>query len=89
MSWFTRKKKGITTSTEEKKETPGGLWYKCPSCKKLTPSNEHIQNMFVCTGCDYHEKIGSAEYFNIIFENYICFRCIRKSNSGNHFKHFF
>jgi acetyl-CoA carboxylase carboxyl transferase subunit beta len=69
MSWFTRKKKGITTSTEEKKETPGGLWYKCPSCKKLTPSNEHIQHKFVCGFCDYHEKIGSAEYFNIIFDN--------------------
>ncbi len=69
MSWFTRKKKGITTSTEEKKETPGGLWYKCPSCKKLTPSNEQIQNVYVCSACEYHEKIGSAEYFSIIFDN--------------------
>jgi acetyl-CoA carboxylase carboxyl transferase subunit beta len=69
MSWFQRIKKGITTSTKEKKETPEGLWYKCPSCKKVIPSNEHIQNMYVCTDCDYHEKIGSAEYFDLIFDN--------------------
>lgn len=69
MSWFKRIKKGITTSTKEKKETPEGLWYKCPSCKKLTPSNEHAQNLYVCTDCDYHEKIGSAEYFELIFDN--------------------
>jgi acetyl-CoA carboxylase carboxyl transferase subunit beta len=71
MSWFKRIKKGITTSTREKKETPEGLWYKCPSCKKLTPTDEHMQNMYVCPNpeCEYHEKIGSAEYFEIIFDN--------------------
>ncbi|MBA3705359.1 MAG: acetyl-CoA carboxylase carboxyl transferase subunit beta, partial [Bacteroidetes bacterium] len=71
MSWFKRIKKGITTSTKEKKETPEGLWYKCPSCKKLSPSNEHAQNVYVCINaeCEYHEKIGSTEYFEIIFDN--------------------
>lgn len=69
MSWFKRIKKGITTSTKEKKETPEGLWYKCPSCKKLANSNEHAQNLYVCAECDYHEKIGSTEYFELIFDN--------------------
>lgn len=69
MSWFKRIKKGITTSTKEKKETPEGLWYKCPSCKKLANSNEHALNLYVCAECDYHEKIGSAEYFELIFDN--------------------
>ncbi len=69
MSWFKRVKKGITTSTEDKKETPEGLWYKCQSCKKLISSNEHVQNLYVCSQCDYHEKIGSAEYFEFIFDN--------------------
>jgi len=67
MSWFNRKKSGITTS--EKKETPGGLWYKCPSCKKLTPSDEQLHNLYVCPVCDYHEKIGSKEYFEILFDD--------------------
>lgn len=69
MSWFKRIKGGITTSTREKKETPEGLWYKCPSCKKITPTKDHSQNKYVCPECSYHEKIGSAEYFEILFDN--------------------
>lgn len=71
MSWFKRIKEGITTSTKDKKETPEGLWYKCPKCKKISTSEEHAANKYVCTNpdCEYHEKIGSAEYFEILFDN--------------------
>ncbi len=69
MSWFKRIKEGITTSTREKKETPEGLWYKCPQCKKLSSSNEHAAALYVCPACDHHEKIGSREYFEILFDN--------------------
>lgn len=69
MSWFNRIKEGITTSTKEKKETPEGLWYKCPQCKKITPSKDHIENLYLCPECDYHERIGSAEYFSILFDS--------------------
>jgi acetyl-CoA carboxylase carboxyl transferase subunit beta len=68
MSWFKRIKEGITTSTKEKKETPEGLWYKCPSCKRITSTPDHQTNLYVCPSCEYHEKIGSAEYFEIIFD---------------------
>ena len=68
MSWYKRITKGIKTSTKEKKETPEGLWYKCPSCKKITPSNEHAQAHNVCIHCGYHQRIGSAEYFKVIFD---------------------
>ena len=67
-SWFKRIKEGITTTTKEKKETPEGLWYKCVSCKKIIPSEEHIANLYVCPHCDYHEKIGPEEYFRILFD---------------------
>ncbi|TND01577.1 MAG: acetyl-CoA carboxylase carboxyl transferase subunit beta [Bacteroidetes bacterium] len=69
MSWFKRIKEGITTSTKEKKETPEGLWYKCVKCKKICPTNEHVLNLYVCPHCNYHERIGSAEYFEVIFDN--------------------
>jgi len=69
MSWFKRIKEGITTSTREKKETPEGLWYKCPSCKKITTTQDHAKNCYVCENCGYHEKIGSQEYFKILFDN--------------------
>jgi len=68
-NWFKRIKEGITTSTRDKKETPEGLWYKCPSCKNIVPSEEEIASLYVCVKCGYHEKIGSAEYFSILFDD--------------------
>lgn len=70
MGWFTRVKEGITTSTEEKKETPEGLWYKCPECKEVMTSEDHEDNLWVCSKCEYHEKIGSEEYFAILFDDH-------------------
>jgi acetyl-CoA carboxylase carboxyl transferase subunit beta len=69
MGWFKRLKEGITTSTKEKKETPEGLWYKCPACKKIHTVQDHVTNMYVCSECGYHERIGSKEYFEVIFDN--------------------
>lgn len=70
MSWFQRIKEGITTATHEKKETPEGLWYKCPSCKAILPSQEHEDNFWVCSKCHYHERIGSEEYFALLFDDH-------------------
>ncbi len=69
VSWFKRIKEGITTSTHEKKETPDGLWSKCPKCKTIVTSEEHKHNLHVCINCNYHSRIGSAEYFEILFDN--------------------
>jgi acetyl-CoA carboxylase carboxyl transferase subunit beta len=69
MSWFKRVNTGITTTTDEKKETPEGLWYKCPSCKKIVTTKEHSDNNYVCDGCNYHQRVNSAEYFSILFDN--------------------
>ena len=73
MSWFKRVKEGITTSTEDKKSVPDGLWHKCPRCKKAITTAEHEANQFVCPGCNYHDKIGSKEYFELLFDesNYV------------------
>lgn len=68
MSWFSRKNKNITTTTTEKKETPEGLWYKCPSCKKIFSSSDHASNLWVCDNCNHHERINSREYFSILFD---------------------
>lgn len=70
MGWFTRVKEGITTATEEKKETPEGLWYKCPGCKEVMTSEDHENNFWVCANCGHHEKIGSAEYFALLFDDH-------------------
>ncbi len=67
--WFRRFRKGITTSTAEKKETPEGLWNKCPECNYITTTTELDENLYVCPKCNYHHRIGSDEYFDILFDN--------------------
>jgi len=69
MGWFKRQKEGISTSTADKKETPEGLWYKCPKCKAVIPSEEHKEVIYVCINCGHHERISSLEYFEIFFDS--------------------
>ena len=67
-SWFKRIKKGILTSTKDKKDAPEGLWAKCPNCKYTCTVSELRENKFVCPKCEHHHRIGSDEYFEIIFD---------------------
>jgi acetyl-CoA carboxylase carboxyl transferase subunit beta len=69
MSWFRREKAGIQTSTDEKIEAPDGLWTKCPQCKKPSHIKELLANQHVCPHCNYHFRIGSEQYFHIIFDD--------------------
>ena len=68
-SWFKRIRKGILTGTHEKKETPEGLWTKCPECNFICTSTELKENLFVCPKCNYHHRIGSEEYYSILFDD--------------------
>jgi len=67
-SWFKRTEKGIQTATEQKKDTPRGLWYKSPT-GKIVESEELAKNFYVSPEDDYHVRIGSKEYFEILFDN--------------------
>ncbi len=69
MGWFKRLTEGIRTPSKEKKEIPEGLWYKCPKCKNTVISEDFEKNLWVCDKCNYHERIGSAEYFQILFDD--------------------
>lgn len=67
-AWFKRKEKGIQTATEEKKDTPKGLWYKSPT-GKIVESEVLAKNFYVSPEDDYHVRIGSKEYFEILFDD--------------------
>ena len=69
-TWFRRIKKGILTSTQEKKEAPDGLWHKCPECKHTVTTKELEEQMYVCPKCEYHNKINAKEYFHILFDEH-------------------
>ena len=67
MVWFKRKDRKVITETKDKKEIPEGLWYKCPKCKIVVSSDEHIKSLWVCPKCNHHERINAIEYFSFLF----------------------
>ena len=67
MAWFKRRNKGIQTPTQEKKDIPKGLWYKSPT-GKVIDTDELQKNFYVSPEDDYHVRIGSNEYFAILFD---------------------
>jgi acetyl-CoA carboxylase carboxyl transferase subunit beta len=68
MAWFKRTDKGIQTPTEAKRDTPKGLWYKSPT-GKIIETEELEKNFFVSPEDGYHVRIGSGEYFSILFDD--------------------
>jgi len=68
MAWFKRTGKGITTATEDKKDVPKGLWYKSP-IGKIVDQDELAKNLWVSPEDDFHVRVGSKEYFEILFDD--------------------
>jgi acetyl-CoA carboxylase carboxyl transferase subunit beta len=68
MGWFKRLQEGIKTATANKKEAPEGIWFKCPKCSETSTMKEFRDNYHKCPKCDYHGRIGSKDYFHIIFD---------------------
>ena len=68
MAWFKRQEKGITTPTEDKMDVPKGLWYKSPT-GKIIDAEELARNLYVSPEDDFHVRIGSETYFEILFDN--------------------
>jgi len=66
--WFKRKKQNISTPTEEKKDVPKGLWHQTPT-GKIIESDELRANNYVSPEDGFHVRIGSREYFDIIFDD--------------------
>lgn len=69
MGWFKRLREGIQTATRNKKEAPEGLWYQCKECKETSTMKELRENYYKCPHCNYHVRIGSKEYFSLLFDN--------------------
>jgi acetyl-CoA carboxylase carboxyl transferase subunit beta len=68
MPWFKRSDKGILTPTESKREVPDGLWFKSPA-GKIVHTRELKNNAYVVPDEDFHVRIGSAEYFEVLFDS--------------------
>jgi len=67
MAWFKRSKENIAAETQ-KKEIPDGMWVKCDECGEIIHKKELAQNLYTCTKCTNHFRIGSKEYIEILFD---------------------
>ncbi len=66
MAWFVRNKEKIQEN--QQREMPDGLWTKCPSCSEIIYKKQLEDNLFTCPKCNYHFRIGSKNYIDILFE---------------------
>ena len=67
MAWFKRSKENITTATQ-KTDVPDGTWTKCPECGEMMHKKQWESNLYLCTKCSHHFRIGSEEYFKILLD---------------------
>ena len=65
--WFKRKTQNITTTTDEKKDVPKGLWHQTPS-GKIVEHDELKKNNFVSPEDGFHVRVGSNEFFAMLFD---------------------
>lgn len=66
MAWFRKDKTGI--EPQEKKNIPEGLWTKCKSCGEIVYGKKMEQMMWVCPNCDFHFRISSQKYINLLLD---------------------
>ena len=67
MDWFKRKKEVL--KSVERKEIPDGLWIKCDECGEIIYKKELEKKLYVCPKCDYHFRIGSYDYIDILLDS--------------------
>ena len=68
MAWFKRSQENIS-SDGQKKDIPDGMWTKCSGCSEIIHKKELDNNLFTCPKCNFHFRIGSREYFEILFDD--------------------
>lgn len=69
MAWFKRTKEKLEADTHRKEDIDEGHWIKCPNCDEIMHKKQWENNSFLCIKCDHHFRIGSEEYFRLLFDN--------------------
>jgi acetyl-CoA carboxylase carboxyl transferase subunit beta len=67
MPWFKRSKQNISPDSQ-KRNIPDGQWTKCPSCGEIIHNKQLELNFWVCHNCNYHFRVGSAEYISLLLD---------------------
>ncbi|KER09195.1 MAG: acetyl-CoA carboxyl transferase [[Candidatus Thermochlorobacteriaceae] bacterium GBChlB] len=66
MAWFKREKPSIIT--DQKRDTPEGLWWKCDNCGATIHKKQLEDYLYTCPECNNHFRISPQKYFEILFD---------------------
>ncbi|KUO59039.1 acetyl-CoA carboxyl transferase [bacterium BRH_c32] len=67
MGWFKRSKQNISPESK-KSDIPDGQWSKCGDCGEIVHNKQLEQNSSICPKCGFHFRIGSQQYFELLFD---------------------
>lgn len=82
MGWFKRNKENISPESK-KSDIPDGQWAKCEDCGEIIHNKQLEVNLWVCPKCNYHFRIGSEQYFSILFDKGSFKEYDKKMKSGD------
>lgn len=68
MAWFKRAKQNISADTQQVIDLPDGLWEKCPVCSEILHKKQLELSMWTCPKCNYHFRIGSEQYVQVLLD---------------------
>lgn len=65
MSWFDAMKKNLRIGESE---APGGIWIKCDECGAILLKDRVVENLWVCSKCQYHFRITPNDYIALLLD---------------------
>ncbi|MQA88953.1 MAG: acetyl-CoA carboxylase carboxyltransferase subunit beta [Gemmatimonas sp.] len=65
--WFPKKPK-TKLKAADKRELPGDVWEKCPSCGDILYREKLRENWNVCPTCGYHLRLPAADYVRLLLD---------------------
>ena len=69
MNWLTNFVRPKIRALVKKEDVPDNLWQKCPACEKMVFHRDLAANLFVCTHCGHHMRIGADERLKMLFDS--------------------
>ncbi len=66
MPWFRKPKTPLQAT--DRRDLPGDVWEKCPSCSEILYRQRLQENWYVCPACGYHMRLPASEYVNLLLD---------------------
>ena len=67
MAWFRKPKTRLQAS--DKRDLPGDVWEKCPSCGEILYREKLKENWQVCPNCGHHHRLSADGYISLLIDD--------------------